>query len=96
MIVKFLIAALVLSYGCRMITGQWPWDYLSNRTTRQQAVLGARKLLGVSSNATPSEINEAHRRKLALVHPDRGGSNAQVHEVTAARDLLLAELHIEN
>jgi len=27
-----------------------------------------------------------------MVHPDRGGSNGQVHEANAARDLLLDEL----
>ena len=29
---------------------------------------------------------------LAVVHPDRGGTNDQVHEANAARDLLLNEL----
>jgi hypothetical protein len=27
-----------------------------------------------------------------MVHPDRGGSNSQVHEANAARDILLGEL----
>jgi len=27
-----------------------------------------------------------------MVHPDRGGTNEQVHEANAARDLLLDEL----
>ncbi len=29
---------------------------------------------------------------IAQVHPDRGGSNEQVHAANAARDLLLARL----
>ena len=38
------------------------------------------------------EIVEAHRRLLGMVHPDRGGTSAQVHEANAARDLLLDQL----
>ncbi|MFD1958545.1 hypothetical protein ACFSHP_04480 [Novosphingobium panipatense] len=37
-------------------------------------------------------ILEAHRRRVAQVHPDRGGSSEQVHEANAARDLLLSQL----
>jgi len=29
---------------------------------------------------------------IAMVHPDRGGTNGQVHEANAARDLLLDDL----
>jgi DnaJ family protein C protein 19 len=46
----------------------------------------------VSRDAGASEIADAHRRRIARVHPDRGGSNDQVHEANAARDLLLARL----
>jgi curved DNA-binding protein CbpA len=52
----------------------------------------ARNLLGVGPDAPREQIIEAHRRLLALVHPDRGGSNEAVHEANAARDLLLARL----
>jgi DnaJ homolog subfamily C member 19 len=34
----------------------------------------------------------AHRRLIARIHPDRGGSTEQVHEANAARDLLLRTL----
>ena len=33
-----------------------------------------------------------YRRLIAIVHPDRGGTNDQVHEANAARDILLDEL----
>ena len=33
-----------------------------------------------------------HKRLIAMVHPDRGGTDGQVHEANAARDLLLDEL----
>ena len=32
------------------------------------------------------------KRLIAMVHPDRGGTDGQVHEANAARDLLLDEL----
>ena len=52
----------------------------------------ARKLLGVSAAASREEILTAHRRLVTMVHPDRGGTDGQVHEANAARDLLLDEL----
>jgi DnaJ homolog subfamily C member 19 len=48
--------------------------------------------LAVDAGASHKEIVDAHRRLIARVHPDRGGTNVQVHEANAARDLLLAEL----
>ena len=38
------------------------------------------------------DVIAAHKRVVAAVHPDRGGSGEQVHEANRARDLLLAEL----
>jgi curved DNA-binding protein CbpA len=49
-------------------------------------------VLGVRRGASAAEITEAHRRVIADVHPDRGGSNEKVHEANAARDLLLTRL----
>jgi hypothetical protein len=89
---KLLIIAALVSFGCRFALGKWPWEYLQGKPTRAQAVFRARKLLGVRHEATHGEIVDAHRRLIAMVHPDRGGSNGQVHEANAARDLLLAEL----
>ena len=88
-IVYFLVLA---SLGCRMLTGRWPWDFLRPPPTRKQALLRARKLLGLRAEASRQEIIDAHKRLLAMVHPDRGGTNAQVHEANAARDLLFDEL----
>ena len=90
--IRILILAAVLSLACKLVTGRWPWDFLSTKPTRARAVSRARKLLAVRAGASRGEILEAHRRQLALIHPDRGGSNEQVHEANAARDLLLAEL----
>ena len=90
--IKLLFIAALLSVVCRWALGKWPWDYLKAKPTRGQAVFTARKLLAVRDGATRAEILEAHRRLIAMVHPDRGGTNGQVHEANAARDLLLDDL----
>jgi hypothetical protein len=94
--VRLLLFAAVISLVVRVVTGRWPWDYMSAKPTRPQAVLRARKLLAVDGDASRGDILEAHRRRLAVIHPDRGGTNDQVHEANAARDLLLDELSGRN
>lgn len=86
---KLIILALVVCLGCKMVLGKWPWEYLRGSSIRSQAVLKARKLLNVPAKASHTEIRAAHKRVLAMIHPDRGGTSAQVHEADAARDLLL-------
>lgn len=76
----------------RWALGQWPWQMLRSRPTRSQAVFDARKLLRVDQNANRQQILAGHKRLISMVHPDKGGSNAQVHEANDARDLLLNEL----
>jgi hypothetical protein len=92
--IVFILA--LASLACRLILGRWPWDFLRPTPTRQQAVFRARKLLGVEASATRQDIIEAHRRLLVMVHPDKGGTDSQVHEANAARDLLLDELPYES
>lgn len=87
---KLLVFAALLVLAWKVVTGRWPWQ--PKVTTRSQAIFRARKLLGTSAEASREEILSAHRRLVTLVHPDKGGSNAQVHEANAARDLLLDEL----
>jgi hypothetical protein len=91
-VIKLLFFAALISIACRYALGKWPWEYLSTKPTRSQAVLKARRLLGVRHEATRAEIIDAHRRLIAAVHPDRGGTNEAVHAANSARDLLLAEL----
>ena len=90
MLIRLLLLAGIVVLGFKMFTGRWPWE--PKTTTRAQAVFRARKLLGVSAAASRDDILAAHKQLLAMVHPDRGGSNGQVHEANAARDLLLDEL----
>jgi hypothetical protein len=51
----------------------------------------ARALLGLPANADVQAIRTAHRRLIATVHPDRGGTEALAAKINAARDLLLDE-----
>jgi DnaJ family protein C protein 19 len=57
------------------------------------AVDEARRLLGVGEGASLAEIRDAHRRLIARVHPDAGGSADLAHRVNAARDTLVAEMN---
>lgn len=94
--IRILFFAAIGVLAWRLVTGRWPWE--RKVATRAQAVFRARKLLGVSAAASREEILTAHKRLVTMVHPDRGGSNGQVHEANAARDLLLDELphHLES
>jgi hypothetical protein len=53
----------------------------------------ARKLLGVSPEASLTEIREAHRRLILKVHPDTGGSEELANRINVARDTLVAEMN---
>jgi hypothetical protein len=87
---RLLLLVVLAVLGFKLFTGRWPWE--PKTAMRAQAVSRARKLLGVSAAASRDEILTAHKRLVSVVHPDRGGSNGQVHEANAARDLLLDEL----
>jgi len=87
---KLIILAGIIVLGWKLVAGRWPWE--PKRATRAQAVSRARKLLGVPAVASRGDVLAAHKRLVAMVHPDRGGTNDQVHEANAARDILLDEL----
>lgn len=57
------------------------------------AIEEARRLLGVREGASLAEVRDAHRRLIARVHPDAGGSAELAHRVNAARDALVAEMN---
>jgi hypothetical protein len=102
------IAAAVFLLGLRLLTtgrvligatlmaGSLLWAaYRRPRRGRVSAmpVDDARKLLGIGPDATLAEIREAHRRLIAKVHPDAGGSAELANRVNSARDTLVAELN---
>ncbi|MDE2437190.1 MAG: J domain-containing protein [Sphingomonadales bacterium] len=88
---RLITLVLLVTLACKAFTGRWPWE-LWVLSERSQGEAQARALLGVGRDATREEIADAHRRLLARVHPDRGGTNDQVHAATRARDLLLARV----
>lgn len=87
---KILWLLVVATIACKTFTGRWPWEWLGGTPASPKGVDQARTLLNVGRDASRDSIIEAHRRLIAVVHPDRGGSNEQVYEANAARDLLLA------
>lgn len=89
---RIAILLIVVCLVFRWAFGKWPWQGLGGKSTRKQALFRARKLLRVEDGASREQIIAAHKRLIATVHPDRGGSNAAVHEANDARDLLLEEL----
>jgi DnaJ homolog subfamily C member 19 len=89
--VKLLWLLAIAAFACKYLTRRWPWELLS-LAARTPELKQARNLLGLSSTANRIEILEAHKALVAVIHPDRGGTNEQVHEANAARDLLLAHL----
>ena len=93
--IRFLALLILIAVACRWIFGKWPWEYLRASPPRKMAISKARKLLGVGSGADSRAIREAHRRMTAQIHPDRGGTNAGMQELNAARDLLLNDLTYE-
>lgn len=88
---KFITLLFIASIAVKAFSGRWPWQWWAV-SEASQAEAQARALLGVERNASREKIAEAHRRLIARVHPDRGGSAEQVHAATRARDLLLARL----
>lgn len=55
------------------------------RLTREEAAL----ILGVSPQATPEDVRQAHRRLIQKNHPDRGGTDYLAAKINQARDILL-------
>ena len=73
--------------------GWWFWARKSGKLGKaasdRMTHAEARRLLEVPIDATPEEIRAAHRRLVARVHPDVGGSADLTRQVNAARDTLL-------
>ena len=69
------------------------WFWWRRRTVARAAIrpAEARAVLGVGDQASLQEIREAHRRLIARVHPDAGGSAELATRVNAARDALINE-----
>lgn len=90
--IRFAILLAIICIVFRWALGKWPWQMLNPPPTRAQAIFKARKVLGVEQGASRDQIKAAHKRLITMVHPDRGGTSAAVHEANDARDLLLSDL----
>lgn len=84
------MAKLILLAGIGLLIWFWWRGKMSRRTPRPaMSVAEALRLLDLPAEATPDQIRAAHRRLIARVHPDAGGSAELAGKINAARDLLL-------
>jgi hypothetical protein len=60
-------------------------DFGSDTMSEQEA----RDILGLEKGAQDVEINEAHRRLVQIIHPDRGGSHYLTVKINQAKAVLL-------
>ncbi|MBO6503216.1 MAG: DnaJ domain-containing protein [Kordiimonadaceae bacterium] len=66
-------------------TGKKSSESSQAQMTRAEAL----EVLGLEDGASKSEINEAYRRLMGQVHPDKGGSDWMAAKLNAARKTLL-------
>lgn len=78
---KLLFVLAVLYVG-------W-WLFLRKPKRLSMGESEARAVLGLNADADADAIRAAHRRLIAAVHPDRGGSAELTRQLNAARDALL-------
>lgn len=82
----------ILALVCFAGVAAWA-AYRSQQFRRaMMPVAEARELLGVCEDADQDAIRAAHRRLIARVHPDTGGSAELARRVNAAREILLSEV----
>ena len=81
--------------GAALMAGSLLWAAWRRKRSAAPAMNldDARRLLGVSQDASLAEIRDAHRRLIARVHPDAGGSAELANRVNVARDTLVAEMN---
>lgn len=93
--VEMLAKGVLLPGAALMASGMlWvAWRRKGTKSTPAMPPDEARRLLGVRTDATLAEIRDAHRRLIARVHPDTGGSAELATRVNAARDALVAEMN---
>ena len=59
----------------------------SGRISKKEAA----SLLGVSDGVSEDEIKAAHKKLIAQLHPDKGGTDYLAAKINEARDVLLGE-----
>ena len=74
------------------LLGYTLWKLWGEHSRGRMAPNDARRLLDLAEDADARAVEQAHRRLIARVHPDVGGSKELAQRVNVARDTLLAEL----
>jgi curved DNA-binding protein CbpA len=72
------------------------WSGNRQRRALTMPLEEARKLLGLQADADAEAVRAAHRRIIARVHPDAGGTPELARRTNLARDVLLRELSRHN
>lgn len=85
------MAKLLTLVALVVLAAAW-WRGRSLRQRASMPVAEACALLGLAETAEADEIRAAHRRLMARVHPDAGGSAELARRTNMARDLLLARI----
>ena len=94
-----LVEAFVLrEYPDQIQSGEWQesqhhkGESGHNNSDTSMSVAEAREILGVGDTASKQEITYAHRKLMARLHPDKGGSTFLATRVNLAKDTLLASI----
>jgi uncharacterized iron-regulated membrane protein len=85
-----MIAKLAVLLGLVAIVYMW-WRRRAVAVSAMRPA-EARSILQLTEQASATDVRDAHRRLIARVHPDAGGSADLARRVNAARDTLLNEL----
>lgn len=85
------MAKLLTIVALALLAWAW-WRGRAIRTRTAMPLDEACALLDVSPDASADDIRAAHRRIIARVHPDTGGSAELARRTNMARDLLLARI----
>lgn len=64
-----------------------PEEPATGSMSRREAL----EILGLDENATPADIQRAHKKLMQRLHPDRGGSNYLAAKVNQAKTVLLKQ-----
>lgn len=88
---------LLDTYLNKMRSSEWQafkerQQHTSRSSNDPMTVVEAAEVLGVKETASKQDIIDAHRRLMAKLHPDKGGSSYLAIQVNAAKDVLLARV----
>ncbi len=90
-IVGIIPLAIAAIYGWRRWTAKPKSPSVASKA-EPEAVRDARALLGVPATASAEDIRAAHRRLIAKIHPDAGGTQALAEKINEARSILLQHI----